>query len=1224
MNRRRHPRVAIDHPVVIRHAQAGRSDCRILNYSEGGLYLQVTEPELTGALGTGYLRDGQRPVLEILPGGFDRELEVEVVYVNPAGLGVAFLTPQPDLCDHLQRSARRDATQQVNPHATPTGLDRTTRGAIEHLGRQTTAYLEDRFGQFLANAKEALIAAADHGSKHLDQADLFFAIHAMEQQAGARLKQDCLARLATAFAAMTGTGSRTEETAEQGLAQTLQLVDKAEFDEWLILNGLTHRLNPRITRSAQKLELVLSRLLHRPITADANPGSPVSLLTCLQQTLSAEQIAAPVRPILYNAFSKAVFGDILRLYEGIHSYLAELGLDTAGADESDSALVTTGRGKYEPSRVVPGVAPARTAAADAEAAGGSESPLLEQGWAVFRQLEAMLHQDPGQPQARAETLPDRRRGDEELLTAVKQDELFRGPVGQLLERFEVPFIKAAVSDLALLEDPSQGGRRFLQVLQDLAPYFSTDQKSNRHHGNLTRELTQLFERLERGELNRISQVIEQLERIQQNHQALYERNRQLAIESFQRTEKLRRIYEMVRASLQQLLLGASISVVVDRLFRYGWANLLIQTAMLHSVRSAQWKAYLRVVEVLHRLFRSERTRRQLSNVQERDLLQLIRKGFSEYPVYPEGAERFVADLQRALNDPAAAQAYVDDRRQVDESYLSRLFVGQPGFEPEPASTPATEPHWLERVRRLEPGAWLVQQPREGESRMLNLACKQADTDRYLLIDGNGFKVMEANARQLARQFAETSLSEPRDRELAVVDRALQRILGKTYENIEQQASHDELTGLMNRRAFQRRLNESLHGEPGTHVLIMLDVDQFGLVNDLCGFDGGDKLLQSISHLLHNTLPLNALLARTGDDEFAILMLQSNLDQGFQVAETQRQSLDAFKYTWANQSIPVSASLGVVEIRGASQSSGELLKAAAAACNIAKQAGRNCTRVYRADDKAFVEHQQLIRSAASIEDALAQDRILLVAQAIAPLQDPRQASHYEILIRVQDEAGKLQGPFHFISAAEKYDLMRSVDRYVLNRFFGMAREQAEVFAQTGGFSINLSGQSVADPQFRAFLKQQITNSPLPRDRLGFEITETAMVKERQELIRFIQEVRAMGCSFYLDDFGSGYASFAYLKELPVDFVKIDGIFIRELLHDPTSLTMVKSVTEIAHFMQRRVVAEFVEDQATADVLKGVGVDFIQGYHIGRPLPLRELTASLPVPVIADSRRLHSQV
>ncbi|MEN8167211.1 MAG: EAL domain-containing protein, partial [Pseudomonadota bacterium] len=372
-----------------------------------------------------------------------------------------------------------------------------------------------------------------------------------------------------------------------------------------------------------------------------------------------------------------------------------------------------------------------------------------------------------------------------------------------------------------------------------------------------------------------------------------------------------------------------------------------------------------------------------------------------------------------------------------------------------------------------------------------------------------------------------------------------------------------------------------------------------------GFDGGDKLLQSITNILSTYLPENAHLARTGDDEFAVLMPQSSIDRSYQVAETHRQAIDEFRYSWDNQLIPVSASVGIVAVNDTSMTSVDLLKAASSACSIAKQAGRNCTRIYRSTDQAFVEHKQLIKTVAGIEHALENNRIQLMAQLIEPLQDQGESSHYEILLRVVGKDDELQSPFQFIQAAEQYDLMRAVDRWVVNHFFAVVHEKMDQIEAIGGFSINLSSQTIADNEFKDYLKEQIESSPIPNEKLGFEITETAMLKDAHDAITFIEEIREMGCGFYLDDFGSGYASFSYLKDLPVDYVKIDGIFIKDLRTDHASKAMVTSVTDIAHFMGRKVVAEFVEDAETAEALKKIGVDFIQGYYIGRPSPLEDL-------------------
>ena len=450
---------------------------------------------------------------------------------------------------------------------------------------------------------------------------------------------------------------------------------------------------------------------------------------------------------------------------------------------------------------------------------------------------------------------------------------------------------------------------------------------------------------------------------------------------------------------------------------------------------------------------------------------------------------------------------------------------------------------------------------------------------------------------------------PEHRGTPMVDHAIHHILEDGYDNLQQASSRDELTGLINRRAFERLLAETLHDDPERderHTVIMLDVDQFGLINDVYGFAGGDNLLQSIANLLRTYLPENARLARTGDDEFSILLLQSSLEQGFQLAEQHRLAIHAYKHTWNSQSMPISASVGVVNVDGREQTPAELLKAVSSACGIAKQAGRNCTRIYRESDREFKEHRDLVDSVATIEDALQHNKLVLVAQPIAPLQPDAGALHYEILLRVQGEDGRLLSPVHFILAAERYKLMRSVDRWVVETFFSMLDSYQPDLQGTDGFSINLSSQSM-DREFKASLFKLIENAPIAREKLGFEITETAMITDSQEAVTFIKEIREIGCSFYLDDFGSGYASFSYLKEMPVDYVKIDGIFIKDLLQDAASREMVKAVTGISHFMGKQVVAEFVENQQTANLLRKIGVDYIQGYHVGRPIPLCEVLA-----------------
>ncbi len=1008
MNQRRHPRLDINHPAIVRHSNKVFSGYRILNFSEGGLYLVPGDPSLLEQLGYGYHPVDDRPQITIELEGFRQTVSVAVVFVNRVGVGVTFVTPEKELFQYLLHYKQTIPDDQETPAATVLQTIPATSAILDRLQTKALDYLKPQYARFPVVANEDLIAATNDCKRSSQQADLIFTINTLERQ-HAQIKHDFFAGVENGFSKLVEVKPDTA-VKHQSSRRELELVDKQEFDEWILLNGVAHRFESSLADQTFNLNLALSRLLQRSITSETNPLSPTSLLTRFKASLGAHKIAEGPKRIVYQAFGKALFGDIHRLYGEILACLEAEGIETDAA------------GKLFPSTTAPGanqvanpphptsalehlssLMDLRNAGVTTDAGSPNQYPAAARGqlidtidvmpvrggMSILRQLEEYLRHEVGKPLSLDPLTRAAIGTSEELVVEIKQDDLLCSSMQALVDRLQVPFIKETINDPDMLENADHPGRRFLQAIEDLVPYCGTDEQKGRTGREFTRDLERLFKGIEHGAITHIAQVTQKLEELQDQHKELFERNRKLAIESFKRNEKLQQACRLVKTTLREMLLGESVSLALDRLFQYGWANLLIHTSMLREQESLEWKAYLRVVDILHKLFRADKIFAPLSHKHTADLLMIVRKGFAEYPVHPEGTEGFILELQHALNDSDAAQSFIHTRIDINEAYLNRLFVGQVSIDLEEAAVPHADAQWRERVAGLKLGEWLLLHRAEGKSRLVNLAWKNQQSDRYLLVDGNGIKTMEADGHYLARQFAANVLAIPEDRQLRAVDRAMQRILGKIYQSIEQQVSYDELTGLMNRRAFERLLNELLGGDnesAATHVLIMLDVDQFGLVNDLCGFEGGDKLLQSITNILHNYLPSDAKYARTGDDEFAILLGESSLDQGFQIAETQRQTIDEYRYSWANRMVPVTASLGVVEFRGKQRTSGELLSAASSACSIAKQAGRNCTRVYREEDKAFVEHKRLIKSVASIEDALERDRFVLVSQSIEPLRE----------------------------------------------------------------------------------------------------------------------------------------------------------------------------------------------------------------------------------------------
>jgi EAL domain-containing protein (putative c-di-GMP-specific phosphodiesterase class I) len=316
------------------------------------------------------------------------------------------------------------------------------------------------------------------------------------------------------------------------------------------------------------------------------------------------------------------------------------------------------------------------------------------------------------------------------------------------------------------------------------------------------------------------------------------------------------------------------------------------------------------------------------------------------------------------------------------------------------------------------------------------------------------------------------------------------------------------------------------------------------------------------------------------------------------------AIDDHAFEWQGRMIPSSASVGIVSFESIDQVPGEMMQAALAACNMAKEGGGNCSRIYLESDSAYQDHQQLVRSLPDIKEALAKGRMELYVQPIVPLHEGKGLSlHHEVLLRIRNAEGELQSPQEFVRAAEQYDMMRAVDRWVVNAFLETVEPYADKLPTGQSFSINLSGKSMGDGEFRQFLKERIHTTRLQTHHLGFEITETALVGDISDTAAFIEEIRKLGCHFSLDDFGSGYASFSYLKDFPVDYVKIDGIFVREILNKPADYAMINTITEIAHFMDKRVVAEFVSEPEIAQALNSIGVDFGQGYHFDKPKPLQ---------------------
>jgi diguanylate cyclase (GGDEF)-like protein len=443
-------------------------------------------------------------------------------------------------------------------------------------------------------------------------------------------------------------------------------------------------------------------------------------------------------------------------------------------------------------------------------------------------------------------------------------------------------------------------------------------------------------------------------------------------------------------------------------------------------------------------------------------------------------------------------------------------------------------------------------------------------------------------------------------------------LKELYHVLEDMSLTDPLTGLANLTQFKRSLSAMLvptENQNEQHAVCYLDLDRFKIVNDNCGHAAGDHLLIQIAQLFSDTIRSGDLVARIGGDEFAVLLENCPPAQARRIADTFRAAVDDYQFFWEDQPFNIGVSIGVVPFTPGSNRLSDILSAADSACYIAKESGRNQVHYYLPDDKELVQRRDEMRWATRITRALDSGSFELFTQPIQPVTpDNSNRKMHEALVWMIDEDGRKIMPGEFIPAAERYNLMNKIDKWVITTLCKRISNHNHSYIPE--YAINLSGQSLSDESFLHFLVDILDEFDIPSDKICFEITETAAIVNLNKATRLISILKSMGIRFSLDDFGSGLSSFAYLKNLHVDYVKIDGSFVQGIATNPVDHKMVQAINQMAHTMDIQTIAECVENEQTCSMLQDMKVDFVQGYYIGRPQPIDKLKESERTPSSQD--------
>lgn len=447
------------------------------------------------------------------------------------------------------------------------------------------------------------------------------------------------------------------------------------------------------------------------------------------------------------------------------------------------------------------------------------------------------------------------------------------------------------------------------------------------------------------------------------------------------------------------------------------------------------------------------------------------------------------------------------------------------------------------------------------------------------------------------------------REMQDVEADMRHRIQDAQAQLRYQARHDALTGLVNRQELEKRLQHALQDvkqHHANHIFCYMDLDQFRVINDTCGHLAGDEMLRQISMILSQRIRAEDTFARLGGDEFGLLLSYCQVEKAIEIAAQLRQMLETFRFMHEGRLFQTSVSVGIVEMTADLKDVGQVMRHADAACYVAKDNGRNQIHLFHPEDDVLLKRHVEMEWVLRINEAIEHNDFVLYCQGIFPLQNKALPPFYEILIRKRDEQGGIISPAEFLPSAERYHLMNKIDRWVIQHTFMALQPLFKMGSNIAPFivSINLSGMSLGDPQLLSYIQNCFQTYEIPPTHVCFEVTETSAIINIDNTIKLILELQKLGTRFMLDDFGSGMSSFSYLKHLPVNFLKMDGAYVRDIISDSVDLAMAKAIQSVAQSMEIQTIAEYVENEATLDCLKEMGVSYAQGFYLNKPIALSE--------------------
>ena len=1025
---------------------------------------------------------------------------------------------------------------------------------------------------------------------------------------------------------------KQEELArKKGQAKTikLSLVNTDEFEDWLAVANIISRSDRANDRVLQELRHRLGMLVDAWRHTDANPLCAMTVCHALDQAMRQVSLDKATRQIAYAGFEARVIPLLGRFYQSVARLLEDSQL-FPDMDDDEVAQAAPARPIVNPS-----TRSGRRRKTGDDVSGATENtvnsgPTGNQG-AVGDSGPNGDSRATGQNRLRhrppehlgelygtiSEMIPSALQNIsvvENLVAMMEQDAMLSSRAKGWIRQLQLTLGKVATGNADLLDESYPHAS--LAVINQLACLGGAEPSGMEQQ--LDELVTQIADNYDSDPLV-FDAAIDTLAPMVARQLKAFERN-------FQRTAQIRAgqqtLLNAQRAVANELgsrISGQRIPDILLQLLIPGWRNLMVNTHLRRGEDSSEWLAHIKILDQLDRHLQGQcDSQVDPGYIAPETLLDQIEAGLASIAFEP-GKRRLL--LQRL-------REYVVEGKGLAQMPMSAKLAGPVaqllGFSEVSARDARRQQsrldggehqdwqQWLDRAANIHIGDWLAFKNLPEDERIGIVAWTSLDHNDFTLVNRLGIKTHEYSIEELARKFQAGQLLVLGESDIPLSHRASHQMLQNLHNQLTHQAAHDAVTGLMNRKGFERALNrafESTRKQGAEQLVAYFDLDQFKVINNAVGHDGGDKLLTEIGALMVNTLSDRAYtLARLGGDEFGLLLAKGADNKGLKLVKEICAAIRDYAFCWKGSAFSLTTSCGVMYMDEAATDVQTIMQCADTACFAAKDKGRNRVHVYQDHGRDLGHRRDIMGFVAEIDRALQEDRFILNCQLISPvLPAADRASHYEILLTVLDANDAAVAPMDYILAAESYNRMGAIDRWVISNVFQFCATNRRHFTSLGAFSINVSGNSLAEENFLGFVLDQFRLTGVPPTMICFEITETSAVGSMNAVVEFIEKLQVIGVQFSLDDFGTGLSSYSYLRNLPVDYLKIDGTFVRDIHNNPADYAVVKSINEIGHFLGKKTIAEYVENDAILATLRDIGVDYAQGFGVGKKMPL---TALLP--------------